>query len=190
MGSHAAREQALPPARWAPCGGRRVPLRGRSIPAVPARSPACIPSQHPHQRGLWAHISLLAVGRRPRSRTLTHVWSRVCRLLPCPVLVPVRLRVLGWVTLVRGYLPAPLAAAACLGGIFFPPSLFFRPLGKEHPWVLGRAPSTRVPLSCRSPRHQEGSQRCQGLKVSRRTSQLFCVICEELGSCQSPSGEQ
>lgn len=47
-----------------------------------------------------------------------------------------------------------------------------------------------VPLGCHSPRHQKGSERWQGLKVSRRTSQLFCVICEELGSCQSPSGVQ
>lgn len=38
--------------------------------------------------------------------------------------------------------------------------------------------------------YQKGSECCQRLKVTRRTFQLFCVICEELDSCQSPSGVQ
>lgn len=48
-----------------------------------------------------------------------------------------------------------------------------------------------VPLICQlSPDYHKGSLRCESLKVTRRTFQLFCVIYKELDSPWSPSGAQ
>lgn len=171
--------------------GRLVPPRGRRIPALRLLLLHPFPASSP-RGSLCCSLGLgcpcLWVGRRPCSYTLTYVWPRVCTARHA---------------LPRGCCRAGCSSQRgrpvqnylhtgyhCMPGGCFPPLLPFSPPAKEFPSLpvrlrgAGRAMSVPVPLS------PEGSERWQGLKVSRRTSQLFCVICEELGSCQSPSGEQ
>lgn len=178
-------EQALGPTHRGHAG-RLVPLQGQRIPALHLLLLHPFPASAPRvslccSRGLGSPC--LWVGRHPCSYTLTYIWPHIClawHALPsgcCPARC---LSQHGW--LVRNYLHT---GYRCVPGAYFLQIQIFTPGREFPPLPVGLRGLGGSRSLCHSA--PEESERWQGLKVSRRTSQLFCVIHEELALVRVPA---